>query len=37
MKKYNEIGKIEYKGPESKDPFSFKYYNFNSLSVFNGR
>lgn len=27
MKKYNEIGKIEYKGPESKDPFSFKYYN----------
>ena len=27
MKKYNEIEKVVYKGPDSKDPFSFKYYN----------
>ena len=27
MKKYNEIGKIPYKGPNSKEPFAFKYYN----------
>ncbi len=27
MKKYEEITKIEYLGPESKEPFAFKYYN----------
>ena len=27
MKKYSEIGKIEYLGPSSKEPFAFKYYN----------
>ncbi len=27
MKKYYEIGKIPYKGPNSKEPFAFKYYN----------
>ena len=27
MKKYDEIGKIPYKGPNSKEPFAFKYYN----------
>ena len=27
MKKYDEIGKIPYKGPKSKEPFAFKYYN----------
>lgn len=27
MKKYNEISKIPYLGPKSKEPFSFKFYN----------
>ena len=27
MKKYDEIGKIPYEGPNSKEPFAFKYYN----------
>lgn len=27
MKKYNDIKKIEYLGPQSKEPFAFKYYN----------
>ena len=27
MKKYSEIKKVEYLGPESKEPFAFKYYN----------
>ena len=27
MKKYDEIRKIEYVGPNSKEPFGFKYYN----------
>ena len=27
MKKYSEIKKVEYLGPNSKEPFAFKYYN----------
>jgi xylose isomerase len=27
MKKYSEIKKVEYLGPNSTEPFAFKYYN----------
>ncbi len=27
MKKYSEVAKVPYLGPESKEPFAFKYYN----------
>ncbi len=27
MQKYNEIQKVQYEGPQSKNPFAFKYYN----------
>ena len=27
MKRYEEIKKVEYLGPNSKEPFAFKYYN----------
>ena len=31
MKKFEEIVKIEYEGPNSKEPFAFKYYDKNKV------
>ena len=33
MKTYDEVAKVTYEGPDSREPFAFKYYNPDEMLV----